>query len=37
MDDRDAANKAYVDRKVSLPSLSGPKPIITVWAEEKGP
>ena len=24
-------------KKVSLPSLIGPKPIITVWAEEKGP
>ena len=36
-DRRDAANKAYVDSKVSLPSLIGPKPIITVWAEEKGP
>ena len=37
MDDRDATNKAYVDKKVSLPPLIGPKPIITVWAEEKGP
>ena len=36
-DDRDAANKAYVDKKVSLPPLIGPMPIITVWAEEKGP
>ena len=36
-DRRDAANKAYVDNKVSLPSLIGPKPIITVWAEGKGP
>ena len=36
-DDRDAANRAYVDKKLSLPSLIGPKPIITVWAEEKGP
>ena len=26
-----------MDKKVSLPSLIGPKPIITVWAEEKGP
>ena len=25
-----------MDKKVSLPSLIGPKPIITVWAEEKG-
>ena len=36
-DRKDAANKAYVDNIVSLPSLIGPKPIITVWAEEKGP
>ena len=36
-DDRDAVNKLYVDKKVSLPSLISPKPIITVWAEEKGP
>ena len=36
-DDRDAVNKSYVDKKLSLPSLIGPKPIITVWAEEKGP
>ena len=35
-DDRDAVNKFYVDKKLSLPSLIGPKPIITVWAEEKG-
>ena len=35
-DKRDVANKAYVDSKVSLPSLIGPKPIITVWTEEKG-
>ena len=35
-DDRDAVNKAYVDKKVSLLSLIGPKPIITVWVEEKG-
>ena len=26
-----------MDKKLSLPSLIGPKPIITVWAEEKGP
>ena len=31
------ANKAYVDKMVSLPSLIGLKPIITVWAEQKGP
>ena len=36
-DDRYAVNKIYVDKKLSLPSLIGPKPIITVWAEEKGP
>ena len=36
-DDRDAVNKFYVDKKLSLPSLIGPKPVITVWAEEKGP
>ena len=36
-DDRDAVNKIYVDKKLSLPSLIGPKPVITVWAEEKGP
>ena len=36
-DDRDAVNKSYVDKKLSLLSLIGPKPIITVWAEEKGP
>ena len=36
-DNRDAVNKIYVDKKLSLPSLIGPKPIITVWAEEKGP
>ena len=34
-DVRDAVNKADVDKKVSLPSLISPKPIITVWAEEK--
>ena len=26
-----------MDKKLSLPSLIGPKPIISVWAEEKGP
>ena len=35
-DDRDAVNKSYVDKKLSLLSLIGPKPIISVWAEEKG-
>ena len=29
-DDRDAVNKIYVDKKLSLPSLIGPKPVITV-------
>ena len=32
---KDVVNKAYVDKKVSLPSVISPKPIITVWAEEK--
>ena len=36
-DDRDAVNKIYVDKKISLPSLIVLKPLITVWAEEKGP
>ena len=36
-DIRDVADKAYVDKKVSLPPVIGSKPIITVWAEEKGP
>ena len=35
-DERDAVNKIYVDKKLSLPSLISPKPIRTVWAEEKG-
>ena len=35
-DRRDVANKAYVDNIVFRPPLIGPKPIITVWAEEKG-
>ena len=26
-----------MDKKLSLPSLISPKPIISVWAEEKGP
>ena len=37
MDRKDAANKAYVNSIVSLWSLIGPKPVITMWAEEKGP
>ena len=36
-DIRDVANKAYLHNKVSLPPVVGSKPIITVWAEEKGP
>ena len=39
-DEKDAVNTAYVDDRTvqpSAPSLIGPKPIITVWAEEKGP
>ena len=36
-DRKNAANKAYVDSIVSLPSFIGTKPVITVWAEEKGP
>ena len=32
-DGKDAVNKAYVDGKTAAPI----KPIITVWAEEKGP
>ena len=37
IDGKDAVKKAYVDGKTILPSLIGPKPIITVWAGEKGP
>ena len=39
-DEKDAINKAYVDDRTiqpAAPTLIGPKPIITVWAEEKGP
>ena len=36
-DNRDAVNKAYVDKKISPPPLIILKPVITVWAEEKGP
>ena len=32
----DAVNKAYVDDKTIQPTRPIPKPIITVWAEEKG-
>ena len=40
IDGKDAVNKAYVDDRTiqpSAPSLIRPKPIITMWAEEKGP
>ena len=37
-DGKDAINKAYVDGRTIQPSVSiNIKPIITVWAEEKGP
>ena len=36
IDGKDAVNKNYVDSKVILPPAPI-KPIITVWAEEKGP
>ena len=36
IDGKDAANKAYVDDKTVQPAAPI-KPIITVWAEEKGP
>ena len=37
IDGKDAVNKAYVDGKTIQPATRIPKPIITVWAEEKGP
>ena len=37
IDGKDAVNKAYVDGKTIQPTTPIPKPIITVWAEEKGP
>ena len=37
IDVNDAINKAYVNGKAIQPSRPIPKPIITVWAEEKGP
>ena len=37
IDEKDAVNKAYVDDKTIQPAAPIPKPIITVWAEEKGP
>ena len=36
IDEKDAVNKAYVDNKKIQPAAPI-KPIITVWAEEKGP
>ena len=36
IDGKDAVNKAYVDGKTIQPAAPI-KPIITVWAEEKGP
>ena len=36
IDGKDAVNKAYVDNKMIQPAAPI-KPIITVWAEEKGP
>ena len=36
IDEKDAVNKAYVDDKTIQP-VAPMKPIITVWAEEKGP
>ena len=37
IDEKDAVNKAYVDDKMIQPATPITKPIITVWAEEKGP
>ena len=36
IDWNDAVNKAYVDDRTIQPTRPTPKPIITVWAEEKG-
>ena len=36
IDEKDAVNKAYVDDKTIQPAAPI-KPLITVWAEEKGP
>ena len=36
IDRNDAVNKAYVDDRTIQPARPAPKPIITVWAEEKG-
>ena len=37
IDVKDAVNKAYVDNRTIQPARPIPKPIIFVWAEEKGP
>ena len=37
INENDAVNKAYVDDKMIQPATPITKPIITVWAEEKGP
>ena len=37
IDEKDAVNKAYVDDKTIQPATPITKPIITVWAKEKGP
>ena len=36
IDVKDAVNKAYVDNRTIQPARPIPKPIISVWAEEKG-
>ena len=37
IDEKDAVNKAYVDDKTIQPATPITKPILIVWAEEKGP
>ena len=37
IDGRDAVNKKYVDNMMFFPGVINIRPIITVWAEEKGP
>ena len=37
IDGKDAVNKAYLDDKTIQPPTPIPKPIITMWTEEKGP
>ena len=37
IDGKDAVNKAYMDDRTIQPVAPLTKPIITVWAEEKGP